>query len=391
MMQISLSINGERVDEVVAPNTHLADFLRERCNLTGTHLGCEHGVCGACTVHLDGVPVRSCITYAVACDGAAVRTVEGFPDDPLMTRLRDAFKREHALQCGFCTPGMLMFAHDLVHRLPGADEARIRAELAGNICRCTGYMGIVAAIKHVASEQMDRTGGMPVPSTAMPATAPLPLFTPETPSAAAPRQTSAISAEPDGLGSKEGWSRIVESFTIERPPEEIWPLLGDVPRMAACMPGATLEESDGRTLRGRFKARLGPIQASFVGTATLARDDARMIGRMDGGGDEKGASRAEGTIVYALEPRSDGRATLISVTMDYRLQGALAQFGRSGIVRDIISRTVAQFARNMAVLTQGATPPAGQAAEVDAGYLLGRILWSRLKGWFAALSEHRGR
>jgi aerobic carbon-monoxide dehydrogenase small subunit len=390
-MQISLLVNGERVDAAVAPNTHLADFLRERCNLTGTHLGCEHGVCGACTVHLDGVPVRSCITYAVACDGAAVRTIEGFPDDPVMTRLRDAFKLEHALQCGFCTPGMLMFAHDLVQRLPGADETRIRAELAGNICRCTGYMGIVAAIKRVASAEMDRTGGKPVASAVTPTTAPVPLFMPETTGAAAPRQASVISAQHDEFGCKEGWSRIVESFTIERPPEEIWPLLGDIPRMASCMPGAILEESDGRTLRGRFKVRLGPIQASFAGTAILKRDDARMIGRMDGGGDEKGSSRAEGTIVYALEPRADGRATFISATMDYRVQGALAQFGRSGIARDIVSRTVTQFLRNVAALTEGAAPPAGQAGELDARHLFGMMLWSHLKGWFAALVGHRGR
>jgi len=390
-MQISLLINGERVDAAVTPNTHLADFLREQCNLTGTHLGCEHGVCGACTVHLDGVPVRSCITYVAACDGEAVRTIEGFPDDPVMTRLRDAFELEHALQCGFCTPGMLMFAHDLVQRLPGADETRIRAELAGNICRCTGYMGIVAAIKRVASEQMDRAGGKPVASAAVTATAPLPLFTPEAIAAAAPRQSLAIPTRPDELGYKEGWSRIVESFTIERPPQDIWLLLGDIPRMTSCMPGATLEESDGRTLRGRFKVRLGPIQASFVGSAILKRDDARMIGRMDGGGDEKGASRAEGIIVYALEPRLDGRATLISVTMDYRLQGALAQFGRSGIARDLISRMITQFARNIAALAEGATPPAGQAGELDAGQVLGMMLWSRLKGWFAALGKRRGR
>ncbi len=147
--RIALQVNGQPVDEAVEPRTHLADFLRERLGLTGTNLGCEHGVCGACTVEIDGAPARSCITYAVACEGASVRSIEGFADDPVMAELRAAFTAEHALQCGYCTPGMLVTARDIVTRLPGADEARIRKELSGNLCRCTGYMGIVRAIQRV--------------------------------------------------------------------------------------------------------------------------------------------------------------------------------------------------------------------------------------------------
>ncbi len=150
---IALTVNGEAVAATVAPRQHLADFLRETLHLTGTHLGCEHGVCGACTVMIDGAPARSCITLAVACDGAEVRTVESFDDDPLMARIRTAFTEEHALQCGFCTPGMLATAYDIVTRLPQADEARIRRELSGNLCRCTGYVGIVKAIGRVLRER----------------------------------------------------------------------------------------------------------------------------------------------------------------------------------------------------------------------------------------------
>src|SRR5918992_1217028 len=148
---IRLRVNDSAVTGEVEPRMQLADFLRERLLLTGTHLGCEHGVCGACTVEIDGAPARSCITYAVACEGAEVRTIEGFDDDPLMTELREAFAAEHALQCGYCTPGMLVTARDIVLRLPNADEARIRRELSGNLCRCTGYMGIVRAIQRVLS------------------------------------------------------------------------------------------------------------------------------------------------------------------------------------------------------------------------------------------------
>jgi len=149
--KIALTVNARRIEAEVEPRTHLADFLRESQGLTGTNLGCEHGVCGACTIEIDGVPARSCITFAAACDGANVRSIEGFDDDPVMAELRDAFIAEHALQCGYCTPGMLVTARDIVMRLPHADEARIRKELSGNLCRCTGYMGIVRAIQRVLS------------------------------------------------------------------------------------------------------------------------------------------------------------------------------------------------------------------------------------------------
>lgn len=148
-MPVELRVNGERVSAAVEPRTHLADFLREQLNLTGTNLGCEQGVCGACTVHVDGVPMRSCTVLAVGCAGAEVRTIEDFDADPVMAQLRDAFSAEHALQCGYCTPGMLATARDIVLRLPDADDARIRLELSGNLCRCTGYVGLVRAIRSV--------------------------------------------------------------------------------------------------------------------------------------------------------------------------------------------------------------------------------------------------
>jgi aerobic carbon-monoxide dehydrogenase small subunit len=150
MTAIRLRINGADIADDVPPRTSLADYLRERRNLTGTHLGCEHGVCGACTNLLDGEPVRACLTLAVACDACEVRTIEGFAGDPTMAALRDTFHRRHGLQCGFCTPGMLVTAHDLIRRGHAGSEAEIRHGLAGNICRCTGYTNIVAAIAEAA-------------------------------------------------------------------------------------------------------------------------------------------------------------------------------------------------------------------------------------------------
>ena len=156
---ISLTVNGEATEVETEPREHLADLLRGKLLLTGTHIGCEHGVCGACTVEIDGVPARSCITYAGACGGASVRTIEGFGDDAVMAALREAFSREHALQCGYCTPGMLVAARDVVLRLPDAREARVREEMAGNLCRCTGYRGIVRAILSVlAARKQERQG-----------------------------------------------------------------------------------------------------------------------------------------------------------------------------------------------------------------------------------------
>ena len=152
---ISLDVNGCLVEASVEPRQSLADFLRENLALTGTHLGCEHGICGACTVFINGVPARSCIARAVSCEGDEIKTIEGFVDDPWMEAIREKFSSEHALQCGFCTPGMLVTAYDITKRIPDADEARIRVELAGNLCRCTGYKGIVNAIKGDLKDQKD--------------------------------------------------------------------------------------------------------------------------------------------------------------------------------------------------------------------------------------------
>jgi aerobic carbon-monoxide dehydrogenase small subunit len=151
MNAIQINLNGIDIADEVPARLSLADYLRERRNLTGTHLGCEHGVCGACTVLVDGEPVRACLTLAIACDGRQLRTIEGFSGDPLMARLRDAFHRRHALQCGFCTPAMLITAWDLIRRGRAGAEAEIRRGLAGNICRCTGYTNIVIAIADVAA------------------------------------------------------------------------------------------------------------------------------------------------------------------------------------------------------------------------------------------------
>jgi carbon-monoxide dehydrogenase small subunit len=144
--RVSLRVNGQRFEREVEPRRHLGDFLRHDLGLTGTHLGCEHGVCGACTVLVDGVPLRSCLMFAVQADGAEVTTVEGLAkSDGTLHPLQAEFRAQHALQCGFCTPGMLTTLAAFLGEQPAADEDAIREAISGNICRCTGYEAIVEA------------------------------------------------------------------------------------------------------------------------------------------------------------------------------------------------------------------------------------------------------
>ncbi len=151
MRSVEMKVNGERRRGVVEARVTLADFLREQCALTGTHLGCEHGVCGACTVLLEGEAVRACLMFAVQADGGEVTTVEGLggPDGSLST-VQDAFRAEHGLQCGFCTPGFVVSVTALLRENPRPSEAEIREALSGNLCRCTGYQGIVRAVQRAA-------------------------------------------------------------------------------------------------------------------------------------------------------------------------------------------------------------------------------------------------
>ena len=148
-VDIQTTVNGEAVQRTVKARQHLADFLREKLQLTGTHLGCEHGVCGACTVRLDGAVVRGCLVLAVQADGKTVDTIEGMSESGVLAALQDAFLRRNAAQCGFCTSGMLLTAQELLESGAPVSRADIREFISGNFCRCTGYQAIVDAIEEV--------------------------------------------------------------------------------------------------------------------------------------------------------------------------------------------------------------------------------------------------
>jgi carbon-monoxide dehydrogenase small subunit len=388
MKQVKLAINGRTVSEAVEPRMHLADFLRERLNLTATHLRCEQGACGACTVLIDGQPARSCITYVGLCDGAEVTTLEGLEHEPILADLRRAFSTEHGLQCGYCTPGMLVTARDIVLRLPDADSERIRLELSGNLCRCTGYVGIVRAISRVLQER--REAGIEASSRAE---------TPLGPVGARPatqrmEETIAGAAAAEnmprapermlGLAGRQPNLELQQSFTVSRPPEEVWRFLADTARVARCIPGAALTRtSSDDHAEGTMSVKLGPITANFSGEARITRDDLNRRGTIAGAGkDRGGGSRAAGELEYALEPASEG--TRVALTVRALLTGPLAQFGRSGIVADLLERIVASFARNLerALAGTAADAAAEAPAPLSATSLIWQVIAARLRRMF---------
>ena len=341
---VRLTVNGEASDVLVPPRTQLAEILRDRLNLTATHLACEQGVCGACTVMVNGKPVRSCLTFAADCDGATVDTLEGWQGDELMDRLRAAFTRNHALQCGFCTPGMLATARDLAERLPDADEARIRNELSGNLCRCTGYVGIVAAISEVIAER-DAAG---VPARTIPPVEPAKPagFTPFEPK---PEAAPAAPAAPTGSASVEdGWTVVRRQVTLNHPAAAVWDHFSDLRAVARCLPGAEIAETDGQHFAGAVAVRFGPIAARFEGEGALS--------------------------FQVTEATPDTSA--VDVSFRFRIEGMLGQFNRPELVNGLVDYILGEFVANCDAVLSG-----GEVRE-SKGVSAWAVMLAVVKGWF---------
>ncbi|GJD48681.1 hypothetical protein OPKNFCMD_1404 [Methylobacterium crusticola] len=394
MSDAALDVNGRTVAADAPPRRHLGDWLREDLRLTGLHLGCEHGVCGACTVEIDGAPARACIAFPAALAGARIRTIEAFDDDAVMASLRRAFSEEHALQCGFCTPGMLIAARDAVLRAPGPDEAWIRREMAGNLCRCTGYVGIVRAIVRVVTERQETGLALPPSPPTAPATirvrrsfVPREAADPAPPApagGAVPRDMAPRDMAPRDMATRDmatrdmaprdmatsdatGWSRVEAHFIVARQPDATWAALADFPLLARCFPGATLTGHGADRVTGEVEVGLGPIRATFRGAATVERDEGLRTGVVSGAGqDGRSASRTRAEIAYRLTPDGpDG--TRVDLDVAYRLTGPLAQFSRAGIVRSLARALVADFARRLnAELAgrDGTAPPSRPASAI---------------------------
>jgi aerobic carbon-monoxide dehydrogenase small subunit len=383
MREFALRINGVQVEGKAEPRVHLADFLREQRYLTGTHIGCEHGVCGACTVLIDGAPARSCITYAVACEGAEITTIEGLRNDPIMADLRDAFSSHHALQCGYCTPGMLISCRDIIMRLPKADEARIRLELSGNLCRCTGYVGIVAAIKQVLTKHQFSDNRAIARRKEL---GPLGARAPAAPAPRARTRLSPATQVVPKLRGVEQWQTIettgtelIESFQVPYSRDRVWQLFDDLDRVVQCMPGARLSKqpSDGRA-EGEMKVKLGPIVSTFVGALDIERDDTQFTGLIRGAGrDLQSGSGVRAIISYQVQ-ELDKASSQVLVSVKFMLTGALAHFGRLGLVKDVANHLTRIFADNLASTLSGRPIKHQQMTQLSAVALIRTALWMRI-------------
>jgi aerobic carbon-monoxide dehydrogenase small subunit len=373
MRRVSLTVNGAEITAEVEPRTQLADFLREHFFLTGTHIGCEHGVCGACTILLNGAPARSCIAFAAALEGEDVRTIEGLEDDPVIVALRAAFTAEHALQCGYCTPGMLVTARDIVLRLPQADEATIRHELAGNLCRCTGYAGIVRAIRRVLAEAPAHPPAAPARpvATARPVPAPLAVSAP------------ALHTPPPPAVPADAGSSFALAVPVARPRAEVWAALHDPALIAGCVPGArlTMVGKEGITderIAGEMRVALGPITAAFAGAARVRFDEPAHTAVLAGEArDARTGTRLSGEATIALAAASDATTTA-NLSVTYALAGPLAQLARGAIVRAVAGQIAQTVGRNLERLLAGA-PVSPPPPRLSAFSLLARTLWRQLR------------
>ena len=397
MSRVSLTVNGDVLTAEIEPRTHLADLLRETHNLTGTHIGCEHGVCGACTLLVDGVPIRSCITFAVACENANITTIEGLDEDEIAGELRATFKAHHALQCGYCTPGMIVSARDVVLRMEAPSEHDIRVAMSGNLCRCTGYVGIVRAIQSVIADRRAR-GVAAVPGGNRARLGPAgsgrageahiaPVTVVSAIARTAPRVPAGVAAS-----LETDWKPQVEfrqSFVIAHPVEEVWGFFGRVEDVAACLPGASLDrgEKDGR-VDGKIRVKVGPISAEFSGVAHITRNDEAHRGTIVGSGrDARSNSATRGMITYSINPDEGGGGSRIDVDVGYTLTGMLAQFRRTSLVQDLASRLTGAFAQNLEVRLSGgnAGPAAPVVRELNAGSLIAGVLFGKVRRLFGRL------
>ena len=398
MTHISLTINGTQRDIDVEPRRSLVDYLRDDERLTGTHVGCEHGVCGACTILIDGAPARSCITYAVACESAEIITLEGLEDDPVISELRTAFHEHHALQCGYCTPGMLISAYDIVTRLPYADENRVRLELSGNLCRCTGYVGIVSAInsvleKHRAApltraptcENLGPVGSHPpVQKSKSIKTYGRQTFPPRQQQPAAQTQKNDLSGEDWGAVDAQG-VELLQSFEVRYPRTTVWRLFENLEEVAHCVPGALLTSTpvNGQA-EGEVTIKLGPITSAFSGLVEIERDNENYSAIVRGvGRDPISASRARAIIAYQIHATED-EVSKVSVSVKFLLAGPLAQFSRSGLLRNVADHLTKQFAGNLVARLSGAHV-ADTADTLDAGKYVRSVLWGRFLSFIGRL------
>ncbi|GGE69447.1 carbon monoxide dehydrogenase [Nesterenkonia cremea] len=371
-VRVSFTVNGRPAEVDVAPRVTLSDALRDHLSLTGTHIGCEHGVCGMCTVIVDGDAARACLLLACQLEGAEIMTVEGLgtPDD--LHPLQDSFSRHHALQCGFCTPGMLMSAYELLDHEPGVPKEELPEKMSGVLCRCTGYRHIMDAVSDVAEQHPE---GAPAPRNCGTAQL-LPRTTAGGPGSTAEEDLQHRAPAEITLPSSEPTVTVGVEEHIRATPEEIWEVLQDTDRVARCLPGAELIEDFGEDrYLGRIRVALGPVKLSFIGDihVTERSEENRSIRALAQAEDAAGGSVQAG-VALSAQPHEGG--SLLSADADLFMVGKIAQMGRS-LAGDVSADMFAQFTRALDATARGEEPTDTQAPSSVAMFT--RLMSTRAK------------
>jgi len=351
-IKVSIMVNGTPTQLTIPPRLTLADALRDHLGLTGTHLGCEYGVCGMCTVLVDGQAARACLLFACQLEGSEVVSVEGLGRPDALHPLQDSFGRHHGLQCGFCTPGFLLSSYDLLDHRPQVPREELPEELSGVICRCTGYRNIVDAVADVARAYPE---GIPAPGNCGHATfvdrAGVGLVT--------GRPAPAEPSPPPGNGAIEdiklpqGEPAVHVELTREvaAATDDVAGVLADVRVLARCLPGAELTEDLGdQWYRGRAKVSLGPIKLSFASVAHVVEQEHDHI-RVLAQGEDAGGGRAQADIRLRVHGEDSG--SRLEADARVFLTGRIAQFGRS-LAGDVSRRMFEQFATTVEQVANGA-------------------------------------
>ncbi|MBZ4015530.1 xanthine dehydrogenase family Fe-S subunit [Streptomyces purpurogeneiscleroticus] len=376
-VDVRMTVNGTPAVLQLPARVTLSDALRDHLGLTGTHVGCEHGVCGMCTVLVNGEAARACLLFAVQLDGADIVTVEGLgrPDD--LHPLQEAFGRNHALQCGFCTPGFLMSSYDLLANKPEVTEEELPEELSGVICRCTGYRNILAAVGEAHRAHPE---GIPVPGNCGRRAL----------VGRSGQGGNASDGQEDNAGTAASLTKdivlpsgdptiAVEITTgIEVSEEKIWRVLDDIHLLARCLPGAELTDDLGdNRYAGRARVSVGPIKLAFHGLAHIVEHD-RAAGRLRvlAQGQDTGGAQTQADITLRTEPTQTG--TAMHADAKVYLTGRIAQFGRA-LAGDVSRRMFEQFADAVAGAAASGQAPSGPVKAPSAMSLVLAPLLDRLK------------
>lgn len=384
-VETRLTVNGTPAVLALPARVTLADALRDHLGLTGTHIGCEHGVCGMCTVLADGEAVRACLMFAAQADGAEITTVEGLGRPDSLHPLQESFGRNHALQCGFCTPGFLMSGYDLLTRRPAVPDEDLPAELSGVICRCTGYRNILTAIREVRDSCPD---GVPPPGNCgQPGNRGQPgSLAGGALARSSAAQVSSAAQSQIVLPDAEPTVSVAVSAEVAVPGGRVWQVFADVNQLARCLPGAELTASlGGNRYAGRARVSLGPVKLAFGGVAHIAEFDpnARRM-RVLAQGRDAGGSQAQAEIVLRTEPAGTLDAesgTVLHADARLYLTGRIAQFGR-GLAGDVTRRLFAQFAAAVAETAATGAMTGGPVKTPSGAGLLLTALLDRLRRLF---------